>query len=129
MQNKPNFPNAKMIVTAFYTMTNNNELRAMNSSKQSQTKPNKLEANLAEIPTGELLRILKPGTNQTQFQRRAADEEFNKKGRKRIAYGLSVHNRNISCYKGFPPRVKAAVGFESANEVFLQGRSGLPAVD
>ena len=39
--------------------------------KQSQTKPNKLEANLppkgAEIPTGELLGILKPGPKQTQF--------------------------------------------------------------
>ena len=77
-------------------------------AKQSQTKPNKLEANLAEIPTGELLRILKPGTNQTQFQRRAADEEFNKKGRKRIAYGLSVHNQNVSHYKGlYPPRIMA----------------------
>jgi hypothetical protein len=38
----------------------------MNYSKQTQSKPNKLEANLAEIPTGELLGILKPGTNQTQ---------------------------------------------------------------
>jgi len=33
---------------------------------QTQSKPNKLEANLAEIPTGELLGIHKPGTNQTQ---------------------------------------------------------------
>jgi hypothetical protein len=61
----------------------------------------------------------------------------NKKGRKRIAYGLSVHNQNVSRYKGlYPPRImadlstiKAAVEFESANEVFLQGRFGLPAVD
>jgi len=41
-------------------------------AKQTQTKPNKLEANLPlrerRSPTGELLRILKPGTNQTQLQ-------------------------------------------------------------
>jgi hypothetical protein len=65
MQNKPNFRNAKMVVTAVYTTTNNNEQRTMNYRKQSQTKPNKLEAK-RRSPTGELLRILKPGTNQTQ---------------------------------------------------------------
>jgi hypothetical protein len=54
---------------------------------------------------------------------------MNKKGRKRIAYGLSVHNQNVSRYKGLYLRVKAAVEFESANGVFLQGRFGLPAVD
>jgi len=67
MQNKPNFPNAKIVLTAFYTMTNNNGQRTMNYSKQTQTKPNKLEANLAEIPTGELFGILKPRTKQSQF--------------------------------------------------------------
>jgi hypothetical protein len=60
---------------------------------------------------------------------RQVGKQRKKKGRKRIAYGLSVYNRNISYYKGFPPRVKAAVEFESANGVFLQGRFGLPAVD
>jgi hypothetical protein len=62
-----------MAVTLVITVTNNNEQRTMNYSKQTQSKPNKLEANLAEIPTGELLGILKPGTNQTQFYPPLAD--------------------------------------------------------
>jgi hypothetical protein len=39
MQNKPNFSKPKMVVTAVYTMTNNNEQRTTNYSKQTQTKP------------------------------------------------------------------------------------------
>jgi hypothetical protein len=71
MQNKPNLLDTQMNVTIVLTkhyeqITMNNEPK-----KQTQTKPNKLEANLppkgAEIPTGELLGILKPWTNQTQF--------------------------------------------------------------
>ena len=65
IQNKPNFSKPKMVVTLVITMTNNNEQRTMNCSKQTQTKPNKLEAK-RRSPMGELLGILKPGTNQTQ---------------------------------------------------------------
>ena len=39
MQNKPNFRKAKMTVTLVKTMTNNNEPRAMNYSKQTQSNP------------------------------------------------------------------------------------------
>jgi len=35
----PIFRKPKMVVTAVYTMTNNNEQRTMNCSKQTQTKP------------------------------------------------------------------------------------------
>jgi hypothetical protein len=61
----------KMVVTAVYTMTNNNEQRTMNCSKQTQTKPK--TRSEAEIPTGELLGIHKPGTKQTQFYPPPAD--------------------------------------------------------
>jgi hypothetical protein len=46
-----------------------NNSSPLTMENQTQSNPNKLEANLAEIPTGELLGILKPGTNQTQSQR------------------------------------------------------------
>ena len=39
MQNKPNFQKAKMVVTLVITMTNNNEQRTMNYSKQTQSNP------------------------------------------------------------------------------------------
>ena len=38
-QNKPNFQKAKMLVTLALTMTNNNEQRTMNWSKQTQSNP------------------------------------------------------------------------------------------
>jgi hypothetical protein len=39
MQNKANFSKPKMVVTAVYTMTNNNEQRTTNYSKQTQSNP------------------------------------------------------------------------------------------
>jgi len=39
MQNKPNFRNVQMAVNLVKTMTNNNELRTMNYSKQTQSNP------------------------------------------------------------------------------------------
>jgi hypothetical protein len=39
MQNKANFSKPKMVVTLVITMTNNNEQRTTNYSKQTQTKP------------------------------------------------------------------------------------------
>ena len=39
MQNKPNFQNVQMAVSLIKTMTNNNEQRTMNYSKQSQSNP------------------------------------------------------------------------------------------
>jgi len=39
MQNKPNFQNVQMVVTAVYTTTNNNEQRTTNYSKQTQSHP------------------------------------------------------------------------------------------
>jgi len=39
IQNKPNFRKAKMVVTAVYTMANNNEQRTVNYSKQTQSNP------------------------------------------------------------------------------------------
>ena len=67
--NKPKVKIGKMNLTSFITM--NYEQRTMNDEKnkpkQSQTKPIQTRS-AAEIPTGELLGILKPGTNQTQSQ-------------------------------------------------------------
>jgi hypothetical protein len=39
MQNKPNFPKPKMVVTLVITVTNNNEQRTTNYSKQTQSNP------------------------------------------------------------------------------------------
>ena len=39
MQNKPNFRYARMAVSLIKTMTNNNEQRTMNYSKQTQSNP------------------------------------------------------------------------------------------
>jgi len=39
MQNKPNFQNVQMVVTAVYTMNYNNEQRTMNYAKQTQSNP------------------------------------------------------------------------------------------
>jgi len=39
MQNKPNFRNVQMAVSLVKTMTNNNEQRTMNYSKQTQSNP------------------------------------------------------------------------------------------
>jgi hypothetical protein len=39
MQNKPNFQNVQMAVNLVKTMTNNNEPRTMNYSKQTQSNP------------------------------------------------------------------------------------------
>ena len=39
MQNKANFSKPKMVVTLVITMTNNNERRTTNYSKQTQTNP------------------------------------------------------------------------------------------
>jgi len=87
----------------------------LNYAKQTQFAGYSNERNIGpynQLPiTSNQLPICKTNpikANQTQFQRRAADEEFNKKGRKRIAYGLSVHNQNVSHYKGlYPPRIMA----------------------
>ena len=49
MQNKPNFRKAKMVVTAVYTMTNNNEQRTMNYSKQTQFIPTEGGSNPREL--------------------------------------------------------------------------------
>jgi hypothetical protein len=70
MQNKPNFQKAKNVVRLVIKETCNNKQRTMNHQKQSQTKPktrSEFTPKGAEIPTGELLGIHKPGTNQTQF--------------------------------------------------------------
>ena len=57
-QNKPN-PLYKKDLRKFYTPSDN--------EKQTQYEPNQSRSEFtpkgAEIPTGELLRILKPGTN------------------------------------------------------------------
>jgi hypothetical protein len=39
MQNKANLPKPKMVVTLVITVTNNNEQRTTNYSKQTQTNP------------------------------------------------------------------------------------------
>jgi hypothetical protein len=39
MQNKPNFQKTEMVVNLVKTMTNNNEQRTMNYSKQTQSNP------------------------------------------------------------------------------------------
>jgi hypothetical protein len=39
IQNKPNFSKPKMVVTLVITMTNNNEQRTTNYSKQTQSNP------------------------------------------------------------------------------------------
>jgi hypothetical protein len=67
MQNKANFQKAKMKLNHYTTNDYKNNSPPLTMENQTQSKPNKLEANLAEIPTGELFGILKPGTNQTQF--------------------------------------------------------------
>jgi len=43
MQNKPNSRKAKNALTAVYTMTNNNEQRTANYSKQTQSNPTRGE--------------------------------------------------------------------------------------
>ena len=65
MQNKPNFRSNKRNTTFLLTkdyeqITMNNEPIKTNPNKAKQTRSE------AEIPTGELLGIHKPGTNQTQ---------------------------------------------------------------
>ena len=39
MQNKPNFKNTKNVITPVITMTNNDEQRTTNYSKQTQSNP------------------------------------------------------------------------------------------
>jgi hypothetical protein len=65
MQNKPNFRSNKKNTT--FLLAKDYEQITMNNEpiKQTQTKPNKLGAK-RRSPTGELLGILKPGTNQSQ---------------------------------------------------------------
>jgi len=66
MQNKPNFQNAKMNTTA--CITRPYEVlppRPRRGYKPKQTRSEFIPEG-AEIPTGELLGILKPGTKQTQ---------------------------------------------------------------
>ena len=49
MQNKPNFRNVQMVVTLVKTMTNNNEPRTMNYSKQTQSCPPPADSKGAPI--------------------------------------------------------------------------------
>jgi len=70
MQNKPNFRsnkrNTTFLLTKYYEqITMNNEPIKTNPNKAKQTR-SEFTPKGAEIPTGELLGILKPGTNQTQ---------------------------------------------------------------
>jgi len=58
MQNKPNLLNAQMNLSSVKTM--NYEQITMNNANKN--KPNQTRSE-AEIPTGELLAILKPRTN------------------------------------------------------------------
>jgi len=77
MQNKPNFPKAKMNLCHYTTRDYDNELRLRTPGKQTQSNPK--TRSEAEIPTGGLLGIHKPGTSQTQFRksgRSAAIREF-----------------------------------------------------
>jgi len=67
MQNKANLPDIQMNVSSVKTKDYENKRLCRRGEKQTQSNPNKLEAK-RRSPTGELLRILKPGTNQTQFQ-------------------------------------------------------------
>ena len=46
MQNKPNFQNAKNVITLVITMTNNNELWTMNYLKQTQSNPTAVNFSL-----------------------------------------------------------------------------------
>jgi len=48
MQNEPNFRNVQRAVTAVMTMTNNNEPRTMNYSKQTQNEPNFTRRSISE---------------------------------------------------------------------------------
>jgi len=61
-----------MNVTSVKTKEYENKRLCRRGEKQTQSNPNKLEANLPlrgrRSPTGELLGILKPGTNQTLLQ-------------------------------------------------------------
>jgi len=61
----PIFKKPKMNLNHYTTNDYKNNSSPLTMENQTQSKPNKLEANLAEIPTGELLGILKPGTKQT----------------------------------------------------------------
>ena len=69
MQNKANFLDALMNVTVFYTKDyENKRLCRCGENKAKQTRSEFIPKG-AKIPTGELLAILKPGTNQTQSTR------------------------------------------------------------
>ena len=63
MQNKPNLLNAQMNVSSVLTKYYENErLRRRGENKPNQTRSEFIPKG-AEVPTGELLGILKPGTN------------------------------------------------------------------
>jgi hypothetical protein len=53
MQNKPKFQKAKMVVSLVMTMTNNNEQRTTNCSKQTQSNP--IYSELVEPTCSELV--------------------------------------------------------------------------
>jgi hypothetical protein len=74
MQNKPNFLIPKMNLSSVKTM-NYEQITTTNANKN---KPNlsRRSRREAEIPTGELLEILKPGTNPTQTAPPMADCHF-----------------------------------------------------
>jgi hypothetical protein len=61
MQNKPNFLPPKMNLTSVKTM--NYEQITMNNANKNKPNLSRRSRSEAEIPTGELLEILKPGTN------------------------------------------------------------------
>jgi len=58
MRNEPNFKKSQMVVTAVYTMTNNNEQRTTNYSKRTQSNPIYPERSrriYGELACGELV--------------------------------------------------------------------------
>jgi hypothetical protein len=67
MQNKPNLLNAQINVSSVFTKDYQKRSSPRTLQKQSQSNPIQTRS-AAQIPTGELLGIFKPGTNQTQFQ-------------------------------------------------------------
>jgi hypothetical protein len=87
MQNKPNFRKAGMKLNFYSTKDyENKRLHRRGKNKAKQTRSEFIPKG-AKIPTGELLAILKPGTNRTQFPSR-------KRAFLQISYHFSLKNKH-----------------------------------